>query len=237
MFPGDLELELDGLFENHGVTCRVIENMLTLQRAVYQRCTPAQLPLSDRQRFHIQKCVASCKTSLSPFSRLTVLTSLFSSWTSPMCGLKGETTTLTSSTFSSWLPLSTYSSKRIPCGHWILGTLAEFPICWRQSQDSSPGARATTHRRCTQRGQFSKLLSAECHILKVLNYDLTTPTPAAQIEIFERRLSLFGKNTNSNSRTTRTFRVRHPSCSLTVRISLQRPMFETILCSANSSAQ
>ena len=43
MFPGDLELELDALFEDHRVSCTVIEDMLTLERAVYQRCTPGQL--------------------------------------------------------------------------------------------------------------------------------------------------------------------------------------------------
>ena len=39
---------------------------------------------------------------------------------------------------------------------------------------------------------------------------------------------LSGKNNNSNSRITRAFRLRHQSCSLAVRISLQRPTFETI---------
>ena len=49
-FPGDLEL--DALFEDHGVSCTVIEDMVTLERAVYQRCTPGQRPLSDRQMFN-----------------------------------------------------------------------------------------------------------------------------------------------------------------------------------------
>ena len=38
MFPGDLEL--DALLGDHGVSCKVIEDMLTLERAVYQRCIP-----------------------------------------------------------------------------------------------------------------------------------------------------------------------------------------------------
>ena len=44
-----------------------------------------------------------------------------------MCGLKGETTTFTSSTFSTWLPQSTFSSKQTPGGHINLGILAHFP--------------------------------------------------------------------------------------------------------------
>ena len=47
MFSGDLEL--DALFA-------VIADMLTLERAVYQRCIPRQLPLSDRQSTNLQKC-------------------------------------------------------------------------------------------------------------------------------------------------------------------------------------
>ena len=39
---------------------------------------------------------------------------------------------------------------------------------------------------------------------------------------------LSGKNNNSNSRFLRTSRLRHQQCSLTVRISLQRPTFKTI---------
>ena len=51
----------------------------------------------------------------------------------------------------------------------------------------------TTHRRCTQHGQFSKLhvQSFTSWILEVLNCELATPTPAAWIEIFERRPSLW----------------------------------------------
>ena len=54
MFPGDLKL--DALFEDNGVSCAVIKDMLTLERLVYQRCTPGQLPVSDRQRKNRQKC-------------------------------------------------------------------------------------------------------------------------------------------------------------------------------------
>ena len=50
MFPDDLEL--DALFEDHGVSSTVIEDMLTLERAVYQRCTPGQLHLSNK---HVQQ--------------------------------------------------------------------------------------------------------------------------------------------------------------------------------------
>ena len=37
MFPGDLEL--DAVFEDRGVSCTAIEDMLTLERAVYQQCS------------------------------------------------------------------------------------------------------------------------------------------------------------------------------------------------------
>ena len=47
MIPGDLEL--DALFEDHAVSCAIIEDMLALERAFYWRCTPGQLLLSDRQ--------------------------------------------------------------------------------------------------------------------------------------------------------------------------------------------
>ena len=107
-----------------------------------------------------------------------------------MCGLKGKTTTFTSSTFSLWLPQSTFFViKTDPGRAQVPRTLAHLLICWRQSRDSSPGASPTMHRRCTLGDQFSKIVSAEYHILEVPNYELTTPTPAAWIEIFERRLS------------------------------------------------
>ena len=116
MFSGNLEL--DTLFEDHGVSCAIVEDMLALERAVNQRCTPGQLPFSDRQRGpRGRSALASWRTSLPPlFSRLTLQTSVFSSWTSLIRGLKVETTTFTSSTFSPWLPESTLFSKRIPGG-------------------------------------------------------------------------------------------------------------------------
>ena len=43
----------------HGVCFAVISDMLTLERAVYQRCTPRQVPLSDRQWTDRQKCARS----------------------------------------------------------------------------------------------------------------------------------------------------------------------------------
>ena len=108
MFPGDLELEFDALFEDHKASCMVMEDMLALERAVYQSCTPAQLPLSDRQRFNRQKCVRLLQDFVASALRPTVQISMFSSWTSPMCGLNGEKTTFTSSTFFPWLPQSIF---------------------------------------------------------------------------------------------------------------------------------
>ena len=83
---------------------------------------------------------------------------------------------------------------------------------------------------------IQQIVTAEYHIPEVLNHDLTTPTPAAWIEVSNAAFVL-GKTNNSSSRFTHTFRVRHPSCSLTVRISLQRPTFGTILLHRTRASQ
>ena len=60
---------------------------------------------------------------------------------------------------------------------------------------------------------MQQIASAEFRIFEIDNFELATPTPAAWIEIFERRLPLWVNN--SNSRTLRTSRLRHQTCSLT----------------------
>ena len=113
-----------------------------------------------------------------------------------------------------WVPQSTSSPTWIPRRIRFHGMPAHWLICQRQSQDSWPDASPMTHRRCAQGGQFSNLLlrsidaspmthrrcaqggtiqqfiTEEYRILEVLNYEVTTPMPAAWIEVFERRLSL-----------------------------------------------
>ena len=234
MFPGNVELELDALLEDHGVSCTVIEDMLTLERAVlpnpsvraewllvrlidralnrwghaalldggdgeddkvhsetdtalpdddddHNIASLASQPSSSLQpsRFQVvpacsrgsvgflflvvsgllrarrslpkprrrarslrtclpleravhwgtlrdsslsqayrsstgRNCARFQLTSLPPpFSRLTVLISLFNFWNGPMRGLKGETMTSTSSFFP-WLPQSLFFIKTDP---------------------------------------------------------------------------------------------------------------------------
>ena len=96
MFPGDLEL--DALFEDHGMSCTVIEGMLTLERAVYQRCTLGQLPLCQAYRSSTDESVfASCCPAVLPphieNSALQLLDFVHKR-------SENETTTFTSSAFS-----------------------------------------------------------------------------------------------------------------------------------------
>ena len=68
MFPGDFvsqfasalpvslgDLELDALFEGHGVSWLAIDEMFALEWATYRRCFPAQPPLSFWQRYNKRK--------------------------------------------------------------------------------------------------------------------------------------------------------------------------------------
>ena len=104
---------LDALCEDQRVSWTVMEDMLTLERAVHHRCTPAQLALTERQRFNRQ-------------NRADLLQDLVAATTmptSPMCGLKSETTTFTSSRFPPGYR-SLFSSSRILGGVTFLRTLA-----------------------------------------------------------------------------------------------------------------
>ena len=132
--------------------------------------------------------LTSCKTSV-PLSRPKVHF-LFGSWTSLMCGLKDKTTTFTSSTCSSWMPQFTSLSKRMPGGLRFHGTLAHLLICQaiarllaRRQLHNAPSLH--TARSIQQN------VSAEYHILEVLNCELTTPWPAAWIADYERHLPLW----------------------------------------------
>ena len=94
-----------------------------------------------------------------------------------------EITTLTSSTFSLWQtgPGWAYEPRYLrPLPELFAGIARLFAR-----------GEPTTHRRCTQHGQFSKLHAESSAFLEVLNCEIATPTPAAWIEIFERRLSLW----------------------------------------------
>ena len=140
--------------------------------------------------------------------------------------VNGGTTTFTFSTFSPWLPQSIRSSKRIPGGHTSLGILAHFPICLRQTQDSSPGASPATHQRCSV-DNSANYTCRDSHLgspqLRACNSHASSLDRDLQ-----NGAILSGKNNKSNSSILRTFRLRHQSCSLTVRVSLQMSAFETI---------
>ena len=87
MFPGDLEL--DALFEDHGVSWLVTEDMVALEWVTYRRCFPAQIPLQPGRGSTGKNALTSNKILLPlPFSRPAVHTFLFSSWTLLTDGLK-----------------------------------------------------------------------------------------------------------------------------------------------------
>ena len=156
-----------------------------------------------------KSALTSCKTSLPPpLSRPTVHT--FLQLLDFAHSVKGKTTTFTSSTSSSWIlrGLRFHGTT----AHWpdLLATMPR--LLARRQHHNAP----SLHRGWT----ILQIVTQEYRILEVLNYELTTPTPAARIEVFESRLSLFGTNNNSSSRIGCTFRVRHPPCSQTLRISL-----------------
>ena len=191
MFPGDLVL--DTLFEDNGVSCMNIEDLLTLERAVYQQCTPGQLPLSDRQRFNTQKCVRFLQDLVAAaVLRHTVQVSPFSSWTSPMrawCERRHngihifDVLPLAAAVYIiiKPVPRRTQIPRHTRPLADLLAAIAGL-LAWRQLHNAPSLHTAWTIQQITR---------AEFHILEVLNYELATPTPAAWIEIFERRLSLW----------------------------------------------
>ena len=164
MFPRDLQL--DALFEDYGVSWLVIEDMFALERAT---CVLQRNLLFQPDRGPTGKsALTSCKTSLPPrLSRPTVHTFLFSSWTL----LTGPSPGCRSSIFIKMDQVPRHAR----------------PQADLLSQDTSPDI---THRRCTQ-GTIQQIVTEEYRILEVLNFEFTTPTPAAWIEVFERRLSLW----------------------------------------------
>ena len=97
-------VELDALFEDHGVCCAVVADMLTLERAAHHRCTPRDRYLSQTDTGPTgRNALASWQISLPPpFSRHTLQISILNFWTSLTRGPKGVTTTITSSTSFPW---------------------------------------------------------------------------------------------------------------------------------------
>ena len=129
MYPGDLEL--DALFEDHGVSSAVSEDMLALDWAVHQRCTLGQLPLAGRQRTNRQKCPlllgrARCRRR-SPAPRCRFPSSNFGLCSFVVCKGRGRHPHLRHPSlvcrhlYIHW--------KRIPGRHTSLGIFAHFPNC------------------------------------------------------------------------------------------------------------
>ena len=111
----------------------------------------------------------------------------------------------------SWLPQSTLISKRTPGGLRFHGTLAHLLIRSRQSQDSAHCVDTSANCKCGVHHLGSLELRAHNSHASSLDRGLRT----APFSV-------------GRTSPTAAFRLRHPSCSLTVRISLQRPTFDTI---------
>ena len=153
MFRGDLEL--DPLFEDHGVSWLVIQDMFALKWATYRRCFLAGPPLSARQRFNRQECAH-------------LLQNLVAAGALPH--------------------RSAHFSLR---GLGFHSTPARWPNCQRQSQDSSPDASSHSAPTLHTGWTILRIVAEEYRFLEVLHYELAAPTPAAWIEVFEPRHSLW----------------------------------------------
>ena len=212
MFPRDLEL--DALFEDHGVSCTVIEDMLTLEQAI----TLGQLPLSGIQKFDRRKCVRF----LQDLVAAAVLTPHRADFPRQLLDLAHEWSERQDNDIHIFgvlsLAAAVYIFSKTDPG-W-----AQEPRYTRQLPDLLAAiagllARPQLHNAPTMHPAWTIEHStrAEFRILEVLKYELATPTPAAWIEIFERRPSLWEEQ-HSDCRITRTFRLRHHSYSRSVRI-------------------
>ena len=114
--------------------------------------------------------------------------------------------------------------KWVPRGLRFHGPPARWPICQRQSKDSSPDGQ-TQNAPSLHTGWTSQqiiLRSIASWKFATTSSQLPRQQPGSK---FSNAAFPFGKNYNSSSRITRASRVRH---SQTVCISLQRPTFGTI---------
>ena len=188
MFPGDLQI--DALFEDHEVSCTVIEDMVTLERAVYQRCTPRQLPPSGIQKFNRRKCVRFLQ-DLVAAAVLPPHSADFPPQLLDFAHARSERRDNDIHIFDV-LPLAAavYIFNQNGCRVGT-ATSVHSPTSRSACGNRRTPSQAPAPQR-TQRGQFSKLhVQREFDMLEVLNNELATPTPAAWIEISGRRLSLW----------------------------------------------
>ena len=156
-------------------------------------CLPAQPPLSARQRFNRQNALTSCMMLLPPPLSLTsVRAFLVSSWPSPTGGLKCKTVCnvhifdvlhlatavhIFIKTDSAWAQIPQHD-RPLPD---LWATIAR--LLARRQPHSAP----SLHTAWT----IQQIVTEDFRILEVLNYELTTPTPATWIEVFKHRLSLW----------------------------------------------
>ena len=178
------------LFEDNGVCWGVIADMLSPERTVYQRCTPRQFPLTDKQRTNRQKWTGF----LTDLVATSALPSDIWGCTLQLLGLGSYVVR------KRWQrhrhvrhpPLDNcrlHVIKLDPgCVHLsrhpraltdLLVTIAELLI------RSQPRYVPTLHTAWT----IQQVTREEFHILEVLTYELATPTSAVWVKIFGRRLS------------------------------------------------
>ena len=190
MFPGDQQL--DALFEDHGVLVLSLRTFLHLSGQSVGGAFQRNLLFRQTGGSTGENGPTCCKTSSPPpLSRPAVHTFLFSSWILLTGSLKGKTTTFTSST-SSPLAAAAYIFTRMgPARAQVprhARPLADLPATIERVLARRPDPERTV---VAHRVDKSANYSEEYRILEVRNYELTTPTPAAWIEVFERRLSLW----------------------------------------------
>ena len=188
MFPGDLEL--DALFKDHGMSCTVIEDLLTLEWVDYQRCTLGQLPLSGIRTFHRRKCVRF----LQDLVAAAVLPPRSADFPLQLLDFAHAWSDRRDNDIHIFNVLSlaaavSFFIKADP--GWAQEPRYTRPLPDLLAAIAGLLARRQLHNAPTMHSAWTiqQITRAEFRILEVLNYEFATPTPAACIEIFERRFS------------------------------------------------
>ena len=188
-------------------------DMLARERAAYQRCFPAQLPLHDRQRFDRQKS-AHLLQDLSAAAPLPPHSAHF------LPQLLDLAHTLSERQDNDILALAATDNifiktdpgrARVPRYTRPLAVL--LAAIARLLARRQPCTVAT---HCVDN-------SANCECGVPRPSPQLPPTPAARSSNGAFLFGKDGKDNHSSSRITSTLSLRHPLCSMTVRISLQWP--------------
>ena len=182
--------------------------MCALEWAVYQRCFP------DRGST-CESALTSCKTSVPPpLLPSTVHISLFSSKDlAHVCSERQDNDS------HIYVTIRTDPGRaQVPRHSRPLDVLQATPC-------QTPAPHAPSLQTAWTSPQNFKVRSTTSRKFSTASSQHPRQQPGSRSS---NGAFLFGKNNNSSRRIARTFRLRHPSCSLTVRISLQRPTFETI---------